>query len=644
MNVDYRRAIDGLIGAGDVTGAARMLARLWERDAAAGLAGFIASRYQKLAGSLPLVPYRLALLRSFTVEPVVPVLRASAFTRGIHLETFIGEFNAYAQEILDSESPLYRFHPDAVVLAVQTRDVAPDLWRNYARLDETERAAAAEATLNRFRGWVRAFRERSQAALIVHSLEVPAVPAEGILDGQAERNQTESIRHINRGLRALAREHLGVYILDYDALVARHGRETWGDERKWLTVRLPVASAHLPHLAAEWLRFLHPLTGKIAKCVAVDLDNTLWGGVIGEDGMTGIRLGQEYPGAAFQAVQQALLDLTRRGILLAICSKNNEADAMEALTSHSGMVLRPADFAATRINWNPKAQSLREIAAELNIGLDSVAFLDDNPVERQHIRDQAPEAIVIELPEDPMRFAQTIRDCPYFERLALSDEDRRRGEYYASGRERAKLEGSVTSKEDFYRSLEQVAEIAPVNAATLARVAQLTQKTNQFNLTTRRYTEPQIAGLADCPGWRVWSMRVADRYADNGLVAVAIAHLGVAVPNLEGEACEIDTFLMSCRVIGRTVETALLAHLAADARAQGAQWLQGWFLPTRKNAPAMEFYRDHGFAPAQQTADGVLWRLDLGEKQVASPEWIRVTGILPSPAPGPWPPAPGPRF
>jgi len=418
-------------------------------------------------------------------------------------------------------------------------------------------------------------------------------------------------------LRTLAREYRGVYILDYDALVARHGRATWGDERKWLTVRLPVSSPHLQHLAGEWLRFLHPLTGKVAKCVAVDLDNTLWGGVIGEDGMAEIRLGPEYPGAAFQEAQRALLDLTSRGILLAVCSKNNAADAMEAIARHPGMVLRPRDFAATRINWNQKAQSLREIAAELNIGLDSVAFLDDNPVERQHVRDQAPEAIVIDLPEDPMRFAQAIRDCPYFERLALSEEDRRRGEYYASERERAKLAGSVASKDDFYRSLEQVADIAPVSAATLARVAQLTQKTNQFNLTTRRYTEQQIASMAECAGWRAWSLRLADRYADNGLVGVAIAHL-------EGEVCEIDTFLMSCRVIGRTVETALLAHLATDARAQGARWLQGWFLPTKKNAPAAEFYRDHGFAPAQETEIGVLWRLDLSEKQVATPEWIRV--------------------
>ena len=354
--------------------------------------------------------------------------------------------------------------------------------------------------------------------------------------------------------------------------------------------------------------------------MAVDLDNTLWGGVIGEDGMNGIRLGAEYPGAAFQELQRALLDLSRRGILLAVCSKNNPADAMEALSGHPGMVLQPRDFAAMRINWNDKAQNLREIAAELNIGLDTIAFLDDNPVERQQVREQAPEAIVIHLPEDPMGYAQAVRDCPWFERLTLSEEDLRRGELLrGAARARRNWKRSVTSKEDFYRSLEQVAEIAPVNPQTLARVSQLTQKTNQFNLTTRRYTEQQIAEMAASPAWRVWTLRVKDRYADNGLVGVAIAEL-------DGEVCEIDSFLMSCRVIGRTVETAFLAHLAADARQQGATVLQGWFLPTKKNAPAREFYRDHGFEAAERTEEGVLWRLDLHEKEIRTPEWISKHG------------------
>jgi FkbH-like protein len=604
---DFRGDVDRAIARGDASGAARMLASAWELEPGSAMAGFVAARYGRIAGSLGLLQQRWAILRSFTVEPVVPVFKAGAYAAGIALETHLGEFNAYAQEILDPGSALYRFQPDAAILAVQTRDVAPGLWRGEP---------AADDVLSRFGDWIGSFRKYSKAALIVHSLDVPAVPGAGILDAQREDNAAEAIQRINRGLRALAGEYRGVYILDYHALVARHGRERWGDARKWLTVRLPVASANLPHLAAEWLRFLHPLAGKVAKCVAVDLDNTLWGGVIGEDGMNGIRLGAEYPGAAFQELQRALLDLSRRGILLAVCSKNNPADAMEALSGHPGMLLQPRDFAAMRINWNDKARNLREIARELNIGLDTIAFLDDNPVERQQVREQAPEAIVIRLPEDPMDYARAVRDCPWFERLALSDEDRRRGAYYAAQRQRVELERSVTSKEDFYRGLDQVAEIAPVNAQTLARVSQLTQKTNQFNLTTRRYTEQQIAGMAAAPNWRVWSLRVKDRYADNGLVGVAIARV-------DGEVCEIDSFLMSCRVIGRTLETAFLARLAADARERGAKVLQGWFRPTKKNAPALQFYREHGFEVAERTEEGVLWRLDLQEKEIRTPEWIR---------------------
>jgi FkbH-like protein len=248
--------------------------------------------------------------------------------------------------------------------------------------------------------------------------------------------------------------------------------------------------------------------------------------------------------------------------------------------------------------------------------MDAIAFLDDNPVERQRVREQAPEAIVIRLPEDPMDYAQTVRDCPWFERLTLSEEDRQRGGYYAAQRERVALEQKVTSREDFYRSLEQVAEIAPVNPQTLARVAQLTQKTNQFNLTTRRYSDQQIAEMSATPACRVWTLRVKDKYADNGLV-------GVAILRTQAQVCEIDSFLMSCRVIGRTVETALLAHLAADARQQGATLLQGWFLPTKKNAPAQEFYSQHGFEVAERTEEGVLWKLDLREREIRTPEWIK---------------------
>lgn len=608
-SADLRHEIEELLSTGEWRKSVARLQILWEKHASGPLAGFVVTAYTRLRHQLRLTSHRCAIVRSFTVEPIVPILKACGFRWGIDLSIQVGEFHAYAQELLDKSSSLYAFQPDTVILAVDRRDLLPEL--------NSSRTEAIDRVTSQFSGWLRAFRGHTPANLIIHTLECPALAADGVYDAQLFENEAWAIQQINHNLRKLAGEYRGIYVLDYDALVARHGREQWGDERKWLTVRLPISAANLVHMAQEWMKFLAPLAGKEAKCVAVDLDNTLWGGVIGEDGMAGIQVGPEYPGAAYQALQRALLDLSRRGILLAVTSKNNPEDALEVLREHPGMLLRPENFTALRVNWNDKAENLREIAAELNIGLDAIAFLDDNPVERQHVRDALPEVMVVELRADPMEYARAVRDCPVCERLTLSEEDRQRGHYYAAEQKRAALEQSVTSREDFYRSLAQEAEIAPVDIFTLARVAQLTQKTNQFNLTTRRYTEQQIAELVKCAGWRVLSIQVRDRYADNGLV-------GMAITRDQGDVCEIDTFLLSCRVIGRTVETALLASLAEEARARGGRRLEGWFLPTRKNSPARDFYRNHGFQLISENAAGQLWSFDLAEGGLQAPEWVRV--------------------
>jgi FkbH-like protein len=620
--LDLRSETDRLIAAGSrdlpsLRLAELRLAELWRAEPGPGAAAFLVSRYERLRGTLPLVSCRLAILRSFTVEPAIPLLRAEAFVHGIDLTIQVGDFNAYAQEMLDPESSLYGFAPDAVILAVRTADLAPDLWQEYSGLTPVAVSASVRRVSNSFNQWVRAFRERSSAALVVHSMELPARPATGLLDAQQETGQSAAIRQINRELKQIANENRGVYILDYDGLVARHGRVPWYDERKWLIARMPIAADHLIYLAREWLRFLVPLTGKIAKVLVADLDNTMWGGVIGEDGMAGIKLGAEYPGAAYQSLQRAMLDLTPRGILLAICSKNNPEDAMEALQNHPGMLLTPKHFSAVRINWNDKTQSLREIASELNVGVDALAFLDDNPVEREQVRSALPEVTVIDLTEDPLTYAAAVRDCPAFERLVLSTEDQQRTALYAAQRERSQAEHVFQSKEDFFRYLEQEAEIAPVSPATLARVAQLTQKTNQFNLTTHRHSEQQVADLAARPEWQVVSIKVRDRFGDHGLV-------GVAITQDKAESCEIETFLLSCRVIGRTVETALLSHLAQSAAARGRRHLTGRFLPTKKNAPACDFYPRHGFQLREENASGSLWTLDLQHHTIATPEWIRL--------------------
>jgi FkbH-like protein len=618
--LDLRKEVDDFLAAGSAKLAALRLAELWRRESGTGTAAFVVSRFEKLRDQLSLLPYRLVILRSFTVEPAIPLLRAAAFVNGIDLTVQLGDFNAYAQAILDRESSLYKFAPDGVILAVRTADLAPDLWQEYADLDADAVGAAVKRVSNSFQQWIRAFRERSQAALIVHNLEEPARPSAGLLDAQLESGQSAAIQQINQELRRVAGEHRGVYVLDYDGLVARHGRLRWKDERKWLIARMPIAAEQLIQLSREWMRFLVPLTGKIAKALVVDLDNTLWGGVIGEDGMQGIKLSAEYPGAAFQALQRVMLDLARRGILLAICSKNNLEDAMEALQSHPGMLLRPKNFAAMRINWNDKSQNLREIAAELNIGIDSLVFMDDNPVEREQVRAALPEVTVIEMPDDPVEYAAALRECMAFERLTLSAEDQQRTSFYVAERERSQAEQTFQTKEDFYRYLEQEAEIATVLPATLARISQLTQKTNQFNLTTRRYSEPQIADMAAKPEWQVLSIRVRDRFGDHGLV-------GVAITRDEKDVCEIDTLLLSCRVIGRTVETALLSYLAQAAGARGRSRLAGKFLPTKKNAPAREFYAQHGFQLHTQNGEGSLWELDLKQHPIAFPEWIKLNKI-----------------
>lgn len=614
---NLRLAIDGLISKGAPALAAARLAELWRNDSGPAAAAFVCSRYESLRGQLPLTQHRTVFLRSFTLEPLIPMLRASAFCAGIDLAVHVGDFNTYAQDILDANSSLYAFRPDSVILAVRTPDIAPDLWLDYTALSAQAIRSSCERVSVSFEQWVRVFREHSSAALILHTLEKPLHPAAGILDAQSYPSQTEAIAEINRRLRSTAAQYLGVYLLDYDGLIATHGRVHWQDDRKYLIARLPVSAEHLKFLSHEWLRYLVPLSGRTAKALVVDLDNTLWGGIIGEDGINGIKLGPEYPGAAYQGLQRTMLDLSRRGILLAICSKNNPDEALEAIEKHPGMLLRSNHFAAMRISWKEKAHGLREIASELNIAVDSLAFLDDNPFEREQVRSSLPEVTVIELPDNPMQYSAAVRNCPVFERLALSAEDQHRSAMYAEQRQRAHAEGSFASKEDFFFFLNQAVEIEEVRPETQARLAQLTQKTNQFNLTTRRYSEQEICNLARRDDCHVFSLRVRDRFGDHGIVGVAITHD-------RGHDCEIDTFLLSCRVIGRTVETAFLAYICEAASLRGCTRILGRFLPTKKNAPARGFYSAHGFHKASEDESGSVWILDLKTARVNNPQWIKL--------------------
>jgi len=613
---ESREHIKALLDEGRWAEAHLRLGDLWRREGKTATASYVLSCYERMRGHLPAAKCRIAFLRSMTVEPLIPILRSTALVSGIDPAVHIGQFNSYPQEILDPASAMYSFKPDIVVLAIQTRDILPEIWEAHAGLSDSDIQAAIDRTQNALCAYVRKFREYSNASLVIHNFEKP-VASQGVLDAQGTSGQLAAIEQLNGKLGAICREHRGVYMLDYDALVAQHGRARWHDEAKWLTMRMPFATDSFLPLVSEWMKFIHPLTGAVCKVLAVDLDNTLWGGILGEDGLENIKVGAEYPGAFYRSLQRAILDLYQRGILLAVCSKNNHDEAMAALQNHPDMLLRPEHFAAFRINWQDKAQNLREIAAELNLGTDSIAFFDDNPVERERVRSDMPEVKVIPVPEQPQGYARALRDCPYFERLTLSAEDREHTRLYHEQRMRTDLAQSMGSLEDFYRSLDQEVVIASVMPDTLARVAQLTQKTNQYNVTTRRYTEQQIEEFASQPNCNVYSVRVKDRFGDNGIV-------GVLITRMEDNVCEIDTLLLSCRVIGRTVETAMLGFLAEAGKKRGASFLRGWFLPTKKNAPAREIYPAHRFEQIAVEDGRTLWSLNLEEANIPYPDWIRL--------------------
>ncbi|KRB41980.1 HAD family hydrolase [Phenylobacterium sp. Root700] len=612
---DPRAAIDAALKAEDRPGARRLATAYWRDNSNSSVARYLLARLEQFWPADRVVEHRVAFLRSYTVEPVLPLLQATAALAGCRLVPWVGEFNAYGQEILSPQSGLYAHNPDTVVMAVQTRDISPSLWFDFAGLSDDTVAEEVTAAAARLGKLVEALRGRTSAHIIVHGLEPPLHPNDGLLGQRRRLTQAEAIAAANRALRERLAGLPDVHLLDFDALQARHGRERFYSAKKWAAAKLPLSVEALGWLAAEWWRHLSMLALPQAKVLVLDLDNTLWGGTIGEDGMTGIALSDEHPGVFHKDLQRAILDVARRGVILAIASKNNLDDAMQVLNEHPDMLLRREHFAAMRVNWDAKSTNLASMAAELNLGLESFVFLDDNPVERDAVRRSLPEVIVPELGRDPSTYAGVLRDLPALERLQTSAEDAERTRYYVEQRARREVETSAESVEDFLASLEVQAEITPIDAMSLGRAAQLTQKTNQLNLTTRRFSEAQLAERLATPGWNGYVLRASDRFGDNGIVGVALTHSG-------DEICEVDALLLSCRVIGRQIETAFLSFLAATARAGGQTTLRGWYIPTAKNAPARGIYEQAGFTRLEARDGAELWHVDVTATDIRRPEWL----------------------
>lgn len=572
-------------------------------------------RLEAATPHLGLKPLKVAVLRSYTVETLEPVLKLRLLLEGFSPEFFFGGYNGYVREVLDPESPLYSFRPDIVLVLVRIEELMPDLIEDFASRGAAEWRDEIRGAAARLAGLADSIAERLPSQVIFQNMCQGAPAYFGVHDAQAPEGQVYMVESLNLMLAQEVKARANAFIWDYSGFVRAHGHGTILDARMWLMSRNPFRQSAYPLIAADLTRYILSVLGRVKKCVVLDLDNTLWGGIAGEDGMEGVALSHDYPGNCFRDFQKGLLRLYNRGIILAINSKNNPEDALEIIEKHPDMVLREKHFAAMRINWDDKVTNMHALAGELNIGLDSMIFIDDNPAECDMVRENCPGVDVVCLPEKPHLIPGVVEALPCVENIALTAEDRKKGEMYRAQVRRKESEARFVNIDDFLSHLDIQVGIEEADGFTLPRIAQLTQKTNQMNLTTRRYTEAEVRAFMDDPSRHVFSVSSKDRYGDNGII-------GVFILMEDSPAWTIDTFLLSCRVIGRRIEDAVMAFIAGFAKRRGAAVLSGEYIPTAKNRPAAGMYERLGFKKKSEN----LFETDLDKAVFEWPDFIKSTG------------------
>lgn len=567
----------------------------------------------QIAGLIPKDEYqklKVAILCSFTIESIEPILRVEAFKEKMNIETYICGYSQYAQDILDETSGLYMFNPDVVILAIRLEEIAPFILNDYigmmSKTDEVRSQIEIE-----MESLIRSVKTRCECSILLHNFMIPTYTCCSLFDFQHINGEVNFIRKLNLMLVKLVSKHPEVYVVDIENLAGMMGKQNVVDKKMWYIARNPFNTSFYQLLAREYIRYFKGIFGLKKKCIVLDLDNTLWGGTAGENGMNGIQLSDSFPGRCFKDFQMELIKLNKRGILLAINSKNNYEDAMEIIRNHPDMLLGEANFSCIRINWNNKASNMVEIADELNIGLESLVFIDDNEAECELIRQKLPEVATIVLPNNPLELVGVLAPLSFFDMVRITVEDIQKTAMYKAQLQRNQSKKYLGDLNAYYKSLEMVVTIREVNELLIPRVSELTQKTNQFNLTTRRYTPKDIQTMMQCQDFLLYAMKVVDRFGDNGNVGVCI------IQKRSEKEWFIDTFLLSCRVMNRMLENALMAFAYDLAKANHVDKLIGEYFPTKKNKPGERFYEKLGF---NKEADKFV--LDIHKTCLIWPEYI----------------------
>jgi len=532
---------------------------------------------------------RIAVLSSYTFDTILAEAKKQMPDENI--EWLIAPFNQYRQEILDDNSVTLNSNPDVIIFAVSCETQLQDGESFF----ETIRLASAKCP---------------SATIFVHNCAPLEISPIHFLQWNQPDSETMIIADHNLHLVKMAGELPNVKIQDITGLVMRYGHERMFDHRFWYFAKMLWSAFGSRKIAEQIVTAVKIIKGKRKKCLVLDLDNTLWGGVVGDVGIEGIVLSNDGEGKIFYDFQKIILKLFKTGIIMAICSKNEEDIAVKAIKEHPYMILRENYFAAIRINWTDKVTNIKSIADELNIGLDSIVFLDDSEHERNFVRAALPEVEVPDMPKDFAQYPVFLANLPFFETFNVTNEDIERGKLYVDERKRNEKRQEVKSLEEFLGSLNIVLKTEPVNDFSIPRIAQLTQRTNQFNFTTRRYSEAQIKTLAGHENWLVLSAQVIDSIGDAGIVGVAIIEINNGIARL-------DTFLMSCRVLGRGIEDALLADIANRLRKKNVSRIHGEFIPSPKNKPAEKFFQKNDFIKKDN-----FFEIDIEKASELLPKWV----------------------
>jgi FkbH-like protein len=542
----------------------------------------------------PLIPFRLGLLSNATVDFMVPSLIATAARHGIVLEVIRGGYDQVVQEALLPDSNINRAKPDAVLVALDHRGL-PLLGSPG---DETRGKASIEKAVDQLETIRSGIKKNCQAICILQTVPLRAETLFGSFDAVLPTSPNGTIRELNASIGAMVSGG-GDVLFDVAQLANTVGLSNWHSPSHWNMAKLPFSDDFCPLYAEHVCRVIGALRGKSRRCLILDLDNTVWGGVIGDDGLEGIELAEgDASGEAYRAVQQMALALRERGVVLAVCSKNEDEIARLPFRKHPEMLLRENHIAVFQANWNDKPTNIRAIAKELSLGLESMVFLDDNPAERAHVRQVLPDVAVPELPADPALYARTLLAAGYFEAVVFSQEDLGRAKFYQENARRVELQRQRGDLNDYLRSLNMEITLRAFDATGRSRITQLINKSNQYNLTTRRYTEAEVADMENDRACFTLQVRLSDIFGDNGMISVVICR-----EDIPGE-WGIDTWLMSCRVLGRRVEHMVLQYITEQAKKRGIGKLKGTYVPTDRNRLVEDHYSKLGFVQIGENGNG----------------------------------------